>query len=57
MLHSGLTSMVEGIEENYSLSVFLWVFSLICNVFVKIQTIVSGIKSSSYDDFGYIMIG
>jgi hypothetical protein len=49
--------MVEGIEANFSLQSFLWVFSITVNICVKIKVIVSGIKANNYTFFAFILTG
>lgn len=56
-LHSRLSSTVEGIEDNFSFSAFLWVVTIIFSVCVNIQAIVSGLKTSETSEFGYIFTG
>lgn len=49
--------IVEGIEDNFSVQSFLWVFSLVINICVKIQVIVSGVRTHDFSLFPFFLIG
>lgn len=55
-LHSRLSTLVEGVEENLSLPAFLWVICIVFNVCVKIEAIVSGLRGGQFDGFAYIVV-
>lgn len=56
-LHSRLTSLVESVDNHFSLIVFLWLLVIVFNMCVKIEIIVTGVKSRQYQDLAFILTG
>ncbi|RWS31731.1 hypothetical protein B4U80_06279 [Leptotrombidium deliense] len=55
-LHSKLTSLVEALEENFSFPALLWIICIIFNICVKVEAIISGIRNSQFEEFGYVLL-